>query len=261
VSGRRTAARLRQTATVSDAAAVVREHVRAFNAGELDAVLRGVSADCRWVSGETVVVGRAALAEFFGAAIDGIAPRLAVRSVVAAGGSAAAELTETITYQGQEREFAIGGFYRVEAGRIAAATIYRAGTAEVVPPGTVHHVELWMPDLARAERSWGWLLPALGYAEYQRWADGVSYRLGPTYVVLERSAALEPGPHRRRAAGTNHLAFHAGGRSDVDGLVAAAPAHGWALLFADRHPHAGGAEHYAAYLEDADGYEVELVAA
>ena len=39
-----------------------------------------------------------------------------------------------------------------------------------------------------------------------------------------------------------------------------APAHGWSLLFADRHPFAGGPEHYAAYLEDAQGFEVELVA-
>ncbi|MGO8726360.1 MAG: hypothetical protein ACLQK8_06515 [Streptosporangiaceae bacterium] len=42
--------------------------------------------------------------------------------------------------------------------------------------------------------------------------------------------------------------------------LAAAPAHGWQLLFADRHPHAGGSQHYAAYLEDSDGFEVELVA-
>ena len=32
------------------------------------------------------------------------------------------------------------------------------------------------------------------------------------------------------------------------------------LMFADRHPFAGGPDHRAAYLEDADGYEVELVA-
>lgn len=69
--------------------------------------------------------------------------------------------------------------------------------------GAIHHLELWVPDLDRARRSWGWLL---------------------------------------------------------NELVAAAPEHGWRLLFADRHPHAGGPEHYAAYLEDADGYEVELVA-
>jgi hypothetical protein len=32
-------------------------------------------------------------------------------------------------------------------------------------------------------------------------------------------------------------------------------------MFADAHPHAGGPNHYAAYLENPDGFEVELVAA
>ncbi|MEV4066827.1 hypothetical protein [Nonomuraea dietziae] len=31
------------------------------------------------------------------------------------------------------------------------------------------------------------------------------------------------------------------------------------LMFADRHPHAGGPAHYAAYLENEQGFEVELV--
>ncbi len=43
--------------------------------------------------------------------------------------------------------------------------------------------------------------------------------------------------------------------------MAQAPEHGWQLLFSDRHPHAGGPDTYAAYLEDADGFEVEVVAA
>lgn len=126
--------------------------------------------------------------------------------------------------------------------------------------GHLHHVELWVPDLARATRSWSWLLGELGYAEFQRWADGVSFRLGPTYLVLEQSPALLPGPTERRRAGLNHLAFHAADRAQVDALAAAGPDHGWSLLFADRHPYAGGPDHYAAYLEDSDGYEVELVA-
>jgi hypothetical protein len=49
-------------------------------------------------------------------------------------------------------------------------------------------------------------------------------------------------------------------RQRVDELTAEAADHGWGLLFGDRHPHAGGADHYAAYLENMDGYEVELVA-
>ena len=34
----------------------------------------------------------------------------------------------------------------------------------------------------------------------------------------------------------------------------------WSLLFADRHPHAGGPQTYAAYLAEPDGFEVEVVA-
>jgi hypothetical protein len=47
----------------------------------------------------------------------------------------------------------------------------------------------------------------------------------------------------------------------VDSLADEAPDYGWTLMFADAHPHAGGPNHYAAYLENPDGFEVELVAA
>ena len=126
--------------------------------------------------------------------------------------------------------------------------------------GLLHHVELWVPDLERAAAGWGWLLGRLGYEEFQRWPGGVSFRLGPAYVVLEHSPDQLPGPHERRRAGLNHLAFHAADRAQVDALAAAGPAHGWAVLFADRHPHAGGPDTYAVYLEDGDGFEVEVVA-
>jgi len=127
-------------------------------------------------------------------------------------------------------------------------------------PGALHHVELWVPDLERAVTSWGWLLSCLGYEPFQDWPGGRSWRLGDTYVVVEQSPDLLPGGHERRRAGLNHLAFHVLDAPAVDALVAAAPRHGWSLMFADRHPHAGGDVHYAAYLEDVDGFEVELVA-
>ncbi|MGM7421682.1 MULTISPECIES: VOC family protein [unclassified Cellulosimicrobium] len=126
--------------------------------------------------------------------------------------------------------------------------------------GGLHHVELWVPDLARAERSWGWLLPELGYALHQRWEHGRSWRLGGTYVVVEQSPVLASGEHDRLRPGLNHLAFRGGSRADVDELVLRAGDHGWSLLFGDRHPFAGGDDHYAAYLEDVDGFEVEIVA-
>lgn len=126
--------------------------------------------------------------------------------------------------------------------------------------GGIHHVELWVPDLPRAEASLGWLFGELGWVEYQRWDRGVSWRFGATYVVVEDSPARTGQRHERTRPGLNHLALHAGGRDTVDRITSAAPANGWRLLFADRHPYAGGAEHYAAYLENEDGFEVELVA-
>lgn len=124
----------------------------------------------------------------------------------------------------------------------------------------VHHVELWVADLGAAEKTFGWLFTELGWHEYQRWDRGVSWRQGNSYVVVEDSPARTGDRHERTAPGINHLALHAGTRADVDRITAAAPEHGWTLMFADRHPHAGGQDHYAAYLENSDGFEVEIVA-
>jgi catechol 2,3-dioxygenase-like lactoylglutathione lyase family enzyme len=127
--------------------------------------------------------------------------------------------------------------------------------------GALHHVELWVPELSRAVDSVGWLLEELGYTTLQDWPDGRSWRLGSTYIVVEQSPALTATSHERTRPGLNHLAFHSGSRVEVDELVAEAGNHGWHLLFPDRHPYAGGPDNYAAYLENADGFEVELVAA
>lgn len=126
--------------------------------------------------------------------------------------------------------------------------------------GLLHHVEVWVPEIERARREWGWLLTRLGYAPGEEWERVSIWELGPTYLVLEQSPDMLEGPHRRCAPGLNHLAFHGGSRADVDSLVADADANGWALMFADRHPFAGGPGHYAAFLESSDGYEVEIVA-
>jgi catechol 2,3-dioxygenase-like lactoylglutathione lyase family enzyme len=129
----------------------------------------------------------------------------------------------------------------------------------------LHHVELWVADLTGARARWGWLLGALGWRPFQDWSEGFSMREGSgadsVYLVIEQSPALRAGAaHDRMAPGLNHLALNAESRALVDRLAAEAPAHGWRLMFADQHPHAGGPEHYAAYLESTDGFEVEVVA-
>lgn len=126
--------------------------------------------------------------------------------------------------------------------------------------GALHHVELWVPDFARARTEWGWLLAALGYGPFQDWPAGQSWRSGPAYIVVEESPDLGSRSHRRTDAGLNHLAFWAGSREQVDALALAAPGHGWTELFPERYPHAGGSGHFAAYLVNSDGFEVELIA-
>jgi RimJ/RimL family protein N-acetyltransferase/catechol 2,3-dioxygenase-like lactoylglutathione lyase family enzyme len=127
-------------------------------------------------------------------------------------------------------------------------------------PSGVHHVELWVADLPSAERSLGWLFTELGWQEYQRWPRGVSWRYGNSYVVVEDSPDRTGDRHDRNRPGLNHLAVHIRDRAELDRITAAAPAHGWRLMFADRHPYAGGPDHLAAYLENDEGFEVELVA-
>jgi catechol 2,3-dioxygenase-like lactoylglutathione lyase family enzyme len=117
----------------------------------------------------------------------------------------------------------------------------------------LHHIELRVPDLPRSTREWGRLLGRLGYGPYQDWERGHSWRLGPTYLVVEQSPAMSAAEHDRTRPGLNHLAFHAGTPVDVDELAHQAPAHGWEPLFPDRYPYAGGLGHYAACLVGTDG--------
>ncbi len=125
----------------------------------------------------------------------------------------------------------------------------------------VHHVEIWVPDVGRARRSWGWLFGALGWSDFQDWPGGHSWRAADgSYVVIEQSPDLTGAVHVRTAPGMNHLSITASDAATVDLIAAEAAEHGWQQLYADAFPHAGGPQHYAAFLVDADGYELEIVA-
>ncbi|OMH32986.1 VOC family protein [Tersicoccus sp. Bi-70] len=126
----------------------------------------------------------------------------------------------------------------------------------------LHHVELWTDDLTAAEPSFGWLLPALGFAADHDpdWPRGRIWRHeSGVYLVLEQSPDVT-GPHDRLRAGLNHLAFRIADRPALDALRREAGEHGWHELFADRYPHAGGPDHTALFLENGQGVEVEIVA-
>lgn len=127
--------------------------------------------------------------------------------------------------------------------------------------GLVHHVELYVSDLATSAAFWGFLLQELGYEPYQEFEGGVSFKKGPTALVLKQveDRHRDPAPNRCRV-GLNHIAFYARDRMQVDAITELLHARMEPILYEDRHPYAGGPGHYAVYLEDPDRIKIEIVA-
>lgn len=159
------------------------------------------------------------------------------------------------TVEGVEREKFL---YDGQAYDAVIAARLRGKT--VAPQVAVHHIELWTTDFKAAEPCWSWLMGRIGFTSYQIWVSGASWRAPDgSYLVLEQSPDVS-GNHQRTRAGLNHLALNCATRQDLEDIKEQAPKNGWTELFADRYPHAGGEEHTALYLENKEGFEVELVA-
>lgn len=137
------------------------------------------------------------------------------------------------------------------------------GTASMSPHRGLHHLELYVRDLERSSELWGWLLTELGYVAFQEWDEGISWRppdgeVG-AYVALVQ-APTGAAELDRRSVGLNHVAFVADGREQVDLLTKTLRERDVRILYEDRHPYAGGPDHYALFFEDPDGLKVEVVA-
>jgi catechol 2,3-dioxygenase-like lactoylglutathione lyase family enzyme len=127
--------------------------------------------------------------------------------------------------------------------------------------GLLHHVEIYVSDLDKSAEFWGWLLAELGYTPFQKWEKGRSWKLGETYLVfVQTEEKYLDIPYHRKGVGLNHLAFHAGSREHVDRLTKELISMGVHILYADKHPYAGGPGYYAVFFEDPDRIKVELVA-
>ena len=120
----------------------------------------------------------------------------------------------------------------------------------------LHHLDLWVDDVATAEGEWGWLLAWCGW---QREEGTLSWLHDDgTYLFMEHSAD-QHGEHDRLRPGINHLAMVVESRDGLDRMRAESTEHGWHEMYADRYPHAGGDAHVALYLESSEGFEVEVV--
>ena len=127
--------------------------------------------------------------------------------------------------------------------------------------GTLHHIEIYVSDLKRSTEFWQWLLTEkFSYTVYQKWEQGISFKLGETYIVFVQTEDkyLTPEYHRKRT-GLNHLAFHCDTKEFVETLSEELKGKGVKILYDDKHPYAGGKDYCAVFFEDPDRMKVEVV--
>ncbi|MFC4736020.1 VOC family protein [Bacillus daqingensis] len=123
------------------------------------------------------------------------------------------------------------------------------------------HLELYVSRLDESEAYWGWLLQELGFTPFQHWEEGRSWRHGDFYlVIVQTEERFQDVPYHRCRTGLNHLAFRVPTKADVDRLTQEVKKRGMPILYEDRHPFAGGPDHYALYTEDPDRMKVEITA-
>lgn len=114
-----------------DTRCAVLAHLEAFNQHSTDRLLDGLSEDAIWATGRDVVKGRAELADLFAEALWELEPSLSVLGLVVDGNSAAAQLREELTLDGERRSFDIAVFFEVSGALISTAKVYREGSADI----------------------------------------------------------------------------------------------------------------------------------
>ena len=106
-----------------DPGAVVRAHLGAFSAGDLDRTLATLAPTAHFVSG-TTVVNPSEFPEFFGWAMREISPTMQLDNVLVDGDRVACQFVESVTVGGERRHLNRAAFYRVHDGLITAAKVY-----------------------------------------------------------------------------------------------------------------------------------------
>ncbi len=123
--------------------------------------------------------------------------------------------------------------------------------------GNIHHIEINVSDWKKSIKLWGWFLKKLGYAVYEKWDGGRTYKLGHHVIafVQVKKEYSSPSYHRKRV-GLNHLAFYAKSKKQVDEIKKDLKKKNVQLLYEDSYPNK---DWYAVFFEDLDRIKVELV--
>ncbi|MGJ7602772.1 VOC family protein [Variovorax sp. LT1R20] len=128
----------------------------------------------------------------------------------------------------------------------------------------LHHVEIYVSNLAVTRAFWSELLAQIGYTVTADFGDGFTLSVAEdaylTFVqVADKHASHE---YHRSGVGLNHLAFKVSSRERVDALRQLCLERRYQCLYDERYPFSnGGTDYYALYVEDPDRIKVEFVAA
>lgn len=126
--------------------------------------------------------------------------------------------------------------------------------------GSLHHIEIYVEDIQKSRAFYEWLLNKLGYKLYQEWDLGFSFKLGETYIVfVEVEEKYKDYGYHRKRIGLNHLAFNVETKAMVDEITNDLINQDIGILYAGRHPFAGGSDHYAVYFEAPDRIKLEII--
>ncbi|MBM6628542.1 VOC family protein [Mammaliicoccus vitulinus] len=126
--------------------------------------------------------------------------------------------------------------------------------------GDIHHLEIYVDDLIKTRNFYEELLKTLGYQLYQEWENGFSFKLKGVYIVFVKvEEEYKEYDYHRKRIGLNHLAFGVKNKSEVDTITNVLINKGISILYKDKHPYAGGPEHYAVYFEDPNRIKLEIV--
>lgn len=105
---------------------VVRGHLAAFNAGDVDALVAGFAEDATFADGGQLLVGRRQIAKVFADAFAMPAEVvLELRQAVVDGDTAGCELLERVTVGGDTTDLDVAAFYTVRGGLLVRVRVYR----------------------------------------------------------------------------------------------------------------------------------------
>lgn len=124
----------------------------------------------------------------------------------------------------------------------------------------LHHIEIYVSDLHRSRQFYDWFFAWLGYDLFQEWDLGFSYRFAQSYylVFVQTEDLYLSHAYHRKQTGLNHLAFAVDSREKVDELASLLAVKGIPILYANKHPFAGGEHYYAVFFEDPDRIKLEV---